>query len=50
MLGIYSQEANQWYFMEAAQLKNVELREMVIPGFTTALVIPDDIREFIPKN
>jgi len=50
MLGIYSQEAKQWYFMEAAQLKNEALREMVIPGFKTSLVIPDDVREFVPKN
>ncbi|MEP2936544.1 MAG: hypothetical protein ABJM06_10930 [Gilvibacter sp.] len=45
IFGVYNPEASQWYFIEGSQLKNEALAQMVIPGFKTALEIPDDVRE-----
>lgn len=45
MLGIYDDTLKQWYFIEAKQLKNVALRDMVLPDFKTDFVIPDDVVE-----
>ncbi len=42
LLGIYNQEAKIWYFLEAKQLKNSQMMDMVLPNFKTNLNIPDD--------
>ncbi|WP_406685303.1 hypothetical protein N1F78_06150 [Seonamhaeicola sp. MEBiC1930] len=42
MLGIYSLENEIWYFLEAKQLKNPAMADMILPDFTTSLEIPDD--------
>lgn len=45
LLGIYNQEVDIWYFLEAKQLKNTLLANEVLPDFETNLVIPDDVME-----
>ncbi|HRV54757.1 MAG: hypothetical protein R2802_08085 [Flavobacteriaceae bacterium] len=45
LLGIYNQENDLWYFLEAKQLKNLVLANEVLPDFETNLVIPDDVME-----
>ncbi|TXG37192.1 hypothetical protein [Seonamhaeicola maritimus] len=42
LLGIYNAENKIWNFIEAKQLKNPALKDMVLPDFITALEIPDD--------
>lgn len=42
LLGIYNDEAKFWYFIEAKQIKNKALLNMVLPDFETSLVIPED--------
>lgn len=42
LLGIYNEDAKIWYFLEAKQLKNQQMMDVVLPNFETALVIPDD--------
>lgn len=48
IFGVYDADAAQWFFIEGSQLKNAALAQEVIPGFKTALNIPDDVRETIP--
>ncbi len=42
LLGIYNKEDKIWYFIEAKQLKNKAMLDMVLPNFKTSLVIPKD--------
>lgn len=42
LLGIYNETDKFWYFIEAKQLKNQQMLDMVLPNFKTSLVIPDD--------
>jgi hypothetical protein len=42
LLGIYNTTDKFWYFIEAKQLKNEALFNMVFTDFKTSLVIPDD--------
>ncbi len=42
LLGIYNSEDKIWYFIEAKQLKNQAMLDMVLPNFETSLVIPED--------
>ncbi|HLT52832.1 MAG TPA: hypothetical protein VKZ97_03025 [Flavobacteriaceae bacterium] len=42
MLGIYNEADKFWCFLEAKELKNIGLQEMVLPDFETSLEIPDD--------
>ena len=42
LFGIYNSEAKFWYFMEAKQLKNEAMMNLVFPNFKTSLEIPDD--------
>ncbi|WP_248724573.1 hypothetical protein [Seonamhaeicola sp. ML3] len=41
-LGIYNSEDEIWQFIEAKQLKNPAMADLVLPDFTTSLEIPDD--------
>ncbi len=43
LLGIYNASEKIWCFLEAKQLKNKAMLDMVLPNFETSLVIPDDI-------
>lgn len=45
--GIYSAEDAQWYFIEAAEMKNKALMNAVLPDLKTELVIPDDVRKMV---
>ncbi len=47
LFGIYDDAISQWYFVEAAQLKNAALLDMILPGFKTELEIPDDVRKTV---
>ena len=42
VLGIYNDETKSWYFIEAKQLKNKLMMNLVLPNFKTSLEIPDD--------
>lgn len=42
MLGIYNPEKEIWCFLEAKQLKNPAMADMILPDFKTELNIPDD--------
>ncbi|GAA3591583.1 hypothetical protein Q4Q39_05110 [Flavivirga amylovorans] len=42
LFGIYNSEAKFWYFMEAKQLKNEAMMNLVFPNFKTSLKIPED--------
>ena len=42
MLGVYDEEVKHWYFVEAKQLKNPAMRDMVLPDFKTEMELPDD--------
>ncbi len=42
LFGVYNSEAKFWYFLEAKQLKNEAMINMVFPNFKTSLKIPDD--------
>lgn len=42
LLGVYNPSEKIWYFLEAKQLKNKAMLDMVLPNFETSLVIPDD--------
>ncbi|WP_303316616.1 hypothetical protein Q4Q34_07370 [Flavivirga abyssicola] len=42
LFGIYNSEAKFWYFMEAKQLKNTAMMDLVFPDFKTSLKIPED--------
>lgn len=42
LLGVYNPEVEHWYFVEAKQLKNPSLREMVLPDFQTEMDLPED--------
>jgi len=42
LLGVYDDDKQIWYYLEAKQLKNPALLEQVIPNFKTSLEIPDD--------
>lgn len=42
LLGIYNSEKEIWYFLEAKQLKNPAMADMILPDFKTELNIPDD--------
>jgi hypothetical protein len=42
LLGIYNETNKFWYFIEAKQLKNKTMLDMVLPNFKTSLIIPDD--------
>ena len=42
LLGIYNEDAKHWYFIEAKQIKNKALLDMILPNFETSLTIPED--------
>ncbi|WP_299121287.1 hypothetical protein [uncultured Winogradskyella sp.] len=42
LLGIYNETDGYWWFVEAKQLKNKAMLDMVLPDFETNLDIPDD--------
>lgn len=42
MFGIYDDYAKHWFFVEAKQLKNPAMRDMIFPDFYTTLELPDD--------
>jgi hypothetical protein len=42
LLGIYDEEKEIWYFLEADKMKNKLLLDKVLPNFETNLVIPED--------
>ncbi len=42
LLGIYNETDGFWWFLEAKQLKNKAMLDMVLPEFKTSLDIPDD--------
>ena len=42
LLGIYDDNVKHWYFLEAKQLKNQQMVDMVLPNFETSLNIPED--------
>ena len=42
LFGIYNQDDGYWWFVEAKQLKNKAMLDMVLPDFETSLDIPDD--------
>ena len=42
LLGIYNDETKSWYFIEAKQLKNKLMMNLVLPNFKTSLEIPDE--------
>lgn len=42
LLGIYNDSDKIWQFVEAKQLKNQQMVDMVLPNFETSLKIPDD--------
>ena len=42
LLGIYNETDGFWWFVEAKQLKNKAMVDMVLPNFETSLDIPDD--------
>ncbi|TGV03872.1 hypothetical protein EM932_04685 [Flavivirga rizhaonensis] len=42
LFGIYNSEAKFWYFMEAKQLKNEAMMDLVFPNFKTSLKVPED--------
>ena len=48
LLGIYNTADGFWWFLEAKQLKNKAMLDMVLPDFETTLVIPDDDMEIEP--
>ncbi|WP_052172467.1 hypothetical protein [Psychroserpens jangbogonensis] len=52
LLGIYNSEAQYWCFIEAKQLKNPNMMNMVFSDFQTKLEIPDDqlTTEVIEEN
>ena len=42
LLGIYNVADGYWWFVEAKQLQNKAMVDMVLPDFETSLDIPDD--------
>lgn len=42
LLGIYNSVDKYWWFIEAKQLKNKAMLDLVLPNFETSLNIPDD--------
>ena len=42
LFGVYDPQKEIWYFIEANELKDKKSRELLLPGFKTALEIPDD--------
>ncbi|WP_339753606.1 hypothetical protein [uncultured Winogradskyella sp.] len=42
LLGVYNDTDKFWWFVEAKQLKNKALVNVVLPNFETSLEIPDD--------
>ena len=42
LLGIYNDTDKFWWFVEAKQLKNKAMVDLVLPNFETKLEIPDD--------
>ena len=42
LLGIYNSDEGYWWFVEAKQLKNQAMIDVVLPNFETKLDIPDD--------
>lgn len=42
LLGIYDDEVKHWYFVEAKQLKNPAMRDIVLPDFKTEMELPED--------
>lgn len=42
LLGVYNETGGFWWFLEAKQLKNKAMVDMVLPNFETNLDIPDD--------
>lgn len=42
LLGVYNEADKFWWFIEAKQLKNKAMLDMVLPDFETSLDIPDD--------
>lgn len=52
LLGVYNSEEKFWYFIEAKQLKNPNMLNMVFTDFQTKLEIPEDVltTEAIEEN
>lgn len=42
LFGVYDDDEKSWFFVEAKQLKNSEIRDLVLPDFKTSMEIPDD--------
>ena len=42
LLGVYNPDVKHWYFVEAKQLKNPAMRDMVLPDFKTEMELPED--------
>ena len=49
IVGIFDQDASQWHFIEAAQLKNPQMKAMVLPDFETKLNIPENTQEIVKE-
>ncbi|MEM1002894.1 MAG: hypothetical protein AAGH46_09620 [Bacteroidota bacterium] len=48
LLGVYNEDGNYWWFVEAKQLQTPSMAELIIPGYKTQLEIPQD--EVKPKS
>ncbi|MBC3845765.1 hypothetical protein H8K90_05200 [Winogradskyella echinorum] len=48
LLGIYNDVDKYWWFIEAKQLKNEAMLDMVLPNFETSLNIPEDDMQMEP--
>lgn len=42
LLGVYNDIEKFWWFVEAKQLKNKDLVDVILPNFETHIEIPDD--------
>lgn len=42
LLGIYNPQGKHWWFIEAKQLQNSAIKNQILPGFETALKLPED--------
>lgn len=42
LLGIYNPEGKYWHFIEAKQMANKALLDIILPNFETQLVIPEN--------
>lgn len=47
LLGFYNEEKMRWYYIEANEFKNPQIKSMLFPDTETKLNIPEDVRKFI---